>query len=186
VTEAGVPCVFVLNQAKGNASLTIQTMAALSEHGQVFPTLIHDRVDYAVSITGGQTVLELNAGSAAALEIAELWQCVKARINAKALKRALAKTSESTKESVAKKPPTVNSATFYATRASAPPSAIGAVQRGQAPSSAYADLNFKVSFDFRRRFKMRCAQEGLKGNQMLMRALRARSTSGRDPSSDSA
>ena len=50
VTQAGTPFIFILTQAKGNARITVQTIAALSEHGQVLQSVMHDRVDYAASM----------------------------------------------------------------------------------------------------------------------------------------
>jgi chromosome partitioning protein len=47
VRGEGKPFRFVLTQAKSNALLTLQAMAALSAHGVVSPAIIHDRVDYA-------------------------------------------------------------------------------------------------------------------------------------------
>lgn len=73
VRESGTPFVFVLTQAKGNARITVQALAALSEHGQVFDSIIHDRVDYAVSMTDGRTALEIKPRSPAASEAAALW-----------------------------------------------------------------------------------------------------------------
>jgi chromosome partitioning protein len=80
VKESGTPFVFVLTQAKANARITIQTIAALSQHGQVFQSVVHDRVDYAASMTDGRTALELNPNSPAAAEIAELWVLTRKRI----------------------------------------------------------------------------------------------------------
>src|ERR1017187_549083 len=88
VKEAGTPFAFVLTQAKPNARITIQTIAALSQHGQVFQSVVHDRVDYAASMTDGRTALEINPNSPAAAEIAELWGFIRKRIG------ELAKTSE--------------------------------------------------------------------------------------------
>ena len=56
---------FVLTQAKGNALLTVQAMAALSEHGVVAPAVMHDRVDYANSMTDGRTMQETDPRGAA-------------------------------------------------------------------------------------------------------------------------
>ena len=67
------PFVFVLTQAKGNAQITVQTLAALSEHGQVLQSVIHDRVDYAASMTDGRTALEIRPSGPAAAEVAALW-----------------------------------------------------------------------------------------------------------------
>lgn len=88
VKESGTPFVFVLTQAKGNARITVQTIAALSQHGQVFSSIIHDRVDYAASMTDGRTAIEINPNGPAAAEMAELWVQTRKRIS------ELAKTSD--------------------------------------------------------------------------------------------
>ena len=44
---ANRPFAFAVTQAKPNSRLTVQAMAALSEHGVVAPAIVHDRVDYA-------------------------------------------------------------------------------------------------------------------------------------------
>jgi chromosome partitioning protein len=92
VKEAGTPFVFVLTQAKANARITVQTVAALSEHGQVFQSVVHDRVDYPASMTDGRTALEINPNGPAAAEIAELWGSTRKRLG------ELAKISEPRKE----------------------------------------------------------------------------------------
>ena len=73
VKQAGTPFVFILTQAKGNARITVQTIAALSEHGQVIQSVIHDRVDYAASMTDGRTALEISPRAPAAAEATALW-----------------------------------------------------------------------------------------------------------------
>ena len=80
VRGAGSSFVFVLTQAKSNARITVQTIAALSEHGQVFPAIIHDRVDFAAAMTDGRTALELRPSGPAATEAAELWKLAKERL----------------------------------------------------------------------------------------------------------
>jgi chromosome partitioning protein len=75
--EAGKPFLFVITQAKGNATITAQTIAALSEHGRVAQAFIADRVPYAVALAGGQAAQELSPKGLAAQEIAALWQNVK-------------------------------------------------------------------------------------------------------------
>jgi chromosome partitioning protein len=77
VKNVGKPFLFVITQAKTQASITAQTVAALSQHGRVAQSFIADRVPYAVAMTGGQTAPELDAKSPAAKEIAALWQDVK-------------------------------------------------------------------------------------------------------------
>lgn len=77
VKAASKPFLFVITQAKAQASITAQTIAALSEHGRVAQTFIADRVPYAVAMTGGRTAPELAAKSPAAEEIAGVWRNVK-------------------------------------------------------------------------------------------------------------
>jgi chromosome partitioning protein len=88
VKQSQTPFVFVLTQAKANARITIQTMAALSQHGQVFQSVIHDRVDYASSMTDGRTAQEINLNGPGAAETSELWSLTKKRLG------ELAKISE--------------------------------------------------------------------------------------------
>jgi chromosome partitioning protein len=75
VKNAGKPFMFVITQAKPQASITAQAIAALSEHGRVAKSFIADRVAYAAAMTGGNTAAEISAK--AAEEIAALWQEVK-------------------------------------------------------------------------------------------------------------
>lgn len=77
VKAAAKPFLFVITQAKAQASITAQTIAALSEHGRVAQAFIADRVPYAVAMTGGRTAPELAARSPAAEEVAALWKDVK-------------------------------------------------------------------------------------------------------------
>jgi len=81
VTDANKPFVFAVTQAKPNTRLTVQAVAALSEHGIVAPAVVADRVDFAASMIDGRTVLEVDAKGRSANEIDELWKFVKARIN---------------------------------------------------------------------------------------------------------
>ena len=81
VQEEGKPFCFALTQAKANALLTVQAMAALSEHGVVAPAVMRDRVDYASSMTDGQTVQETDPKGRSAAEMADLWQFVKGRLH---------------------------------------------------------------------------------------------------------
>lgn len=83
VKKAEAPFAFVLTQAKANARLTLQTVAALSEFGPIFQAIIHDRVDYAASMTDGRTVSELNPSGAAAAETAALWLSIRKKIDEK-------------------------------------------------------------------------------------------------------
>ena len=80
--EAGIPFLFVLNQAKANASITAQAAAALSHHGPVAETFIADRVPYAAAMTDGRTAIELEVKGRAAVETAALWKNIKACLHA--------------------------------------------------------------------------------------------------------
>lgn len=80
--DAGIPFLFVMTQAKSNASITAQAAAALSHHGRVAETLIADRVPYAAAMTDGRTALELSPRGPAAIETAALWTNVKACLHA--------------------------------------------------------------------------------------------------------
>jgi chromosome partitioning protein len=79
--EAKRPFLFVVTQAKANAGLTVQAVAALSEHGRVSPTIMHDRVSYASAMVDGRTVLETDPRGPAAAEMTGLWKFVNARLN---------------------------------------------------------------------------------------------------------
>jgi len=73
VKEADKPFLFVITQAKSQATITAQTVAALSQHGRVAQSFIADRVPYAKAMTGGRTAPELFPRSHAAGEISGLW-----------------------------------------------------------------------------------------------------------------
>lgn len=77
VKAAAKPFLFVITQAKGNATITAQTIAALSEHGRVARSFIADRVPYAMAMTGGRTAPEIGPKSPVAEEIAALWRDLK-------------------------------------------------------------------------------------------------------------
>jgi chromosome partitioning protein len=74
------PMVFVLNSAASRAKITSEAALALSQHGTVAPTFIHNRVDFAASMTDGRTVMEVNEGSKSSAEVAELWSYIGERI----------------------------------------------------------------------------------------------------------
>jgi chromosome partitioning protein len=76
VKASGKPFVFVITQAKPQANITAQAIAALSQHGRVAQAFISDRVAYASAMTGGNTAPEIAKGQAAQ-EVAELWKEIK-------------------------------------------------------------------------------------------------------------
>jgi chromosome partitioning protein len=81
--EAEIPFLFILNQAKANASITAQAAASLSHYGRVAETFIADRVPYAAAMTDGRTALELSTKGPAAIETAALWDNIKACLHAR-------------------------------------------------------------------------------------------------------
>lgn len=80
--DNAIPFLFVLTQAKANASITAQAAAALSHHGPVAETFIADRVPYAAAMTDGRTAIELLPKGPAAIETAALWKYIKACLHA--------------------------------------------------------------------------------------------------------
>jgi chromosome partitioning protein len=91
VQGTGKPFVFALTQAKANTRLTVSGVASLSAHGVVAPAIIHDRVDYAGSMIDGRTVQETDPKGRSAVEMAELWKFVQARIAKSTKARKVAK-----------------------------------------------------------------------------------------------
>jgi chromosome partitioning protein len=81
VKDAAKPFLFVITQAKPQATITAQAVAALSQHGRVAQAFIADRVAYASAMTGGNTAPELATKGPAAHEIETLWNEIKACFN---------------------------------------------------------------------------------------------------------
>lgn len=65
--------VFIVSQATQRARITAEAAIALSQHGTVAPVIIHHRVDFAASMTGGGTVGEIDPDCRGATEVRELW-----------------------------------------------------------------------------------------------------------------
>jgi chromosome partitioning protein len=81
VKDADKPFLFVITQAKQQATITAQAIAALSEHGRVAKSFIADRVAYAAAMTGGNTAPEIAPRGPAAEETAALWVELKSCFN---------------------------------------------------------------------------------------------------------
>lgn len=90
VKESDKPFVFVITQAKPQANITAQAIAALSQHGRVAQAFISDLVAYASAMTGGNTAPEIAKGHAAQ-EVTELWKEIKSCFheNMKSAKKVL-------------------------------------------------------------------------------------------------
>jgi chromosome partitioning protein len=80
VERLGKPLVFVVNAAVADARITNETLALLSRHGHLAPTVIHQRVAFASSMTDGRTVMELAPRSPGSEEIERLWSYLHQRI----------------------------------------------------------------------------------------------------------
>lgn len=80
IEHLGKPLIFVINGAAPRARITREAVEALSQHGPLAPTIIHQRVDFAASMIDGRTVMELSPKSRSSMEIAELWAYVKGRL----------------------------------------------------------------------------------------------------------
>ncbi len=74
------PLIFAVNGATPQAQITSETAVALSQHGTVAPSIIHQRTDFATSMINGGTVMESQPDSPSAAEIAELWQYIFSRL----------------------------------------------------------------------------------------------------------
>lgn len=78
--QSGKKFVFVLMRVNPQAKLTTQIAIALSEHGAVISPPIRERTIYPTSMIDGRTVMEIDAKSAASIEMQQLWSNVKRKI----------------------------------------------------------------------------------------------------------
>lgn len=78
--KAGKPLVFVVNAAVQNARITNETLGLLSRHGHLAPTVVHQRVAFASSMTDGRTVMEIAPNSPGSEEIERLWSYLHQRV----------------------------------------------------------------------------------------------------------
>jgi chromosome partitioning protein len=80
VEALGKPLVFVVNGATPRARITSEAAIALSQHGTLAPSIVHQRVDFAASMIDGRTVMELDPRSRSAKEITKLWVYLRDRM----------------------------------------------------------------------------------------------------------
>ena len=83
------PLMFVLNGVTPRTRISTQAVMALSQHGPV-GAVLHQRTDYAASMTDGRVAGELDPSSKSAEEIAELWRQVHTSLRKSARKGAAA------------------------------------------------------------------------------------------------
>ena len=74
------PLVFAMNAATPRARITTEAVFALSQHGTLVPTIIHQRTDFAASMIDGRTVMELASAERSSQEIGELWNYLRHRL----------------------------------------------------------------------------------------------------------
>ena len=77
----GKPLVFVINGAAPRARMTSEAAIALSQHGTLAPSIVHQRTGFASSMIDGRTVMEIPGEARAANEIAMLWDYLQGRLN---------------------------------------------------------------------------------------------------------
>ncbi len=75
------PLVFVINGASPRARITTEAAIALSQHGPVAPSIVHQRIDFAASMIDGRTVMEIGGKSRSRGEIADLWSFLRRRLS---------------------------------------------------------------------------------------------------------
>ena len=81
VEGMGKSPIFVVNCASPWARITSDAVIALSQHGTLAPTIVHQRADFASSMIDGRTVMEIARKSPSADEIALLWVYLNTRLN---------------------------------------------------------------------------------------------------------
>ncbi|MDD9917304.1 MAG: hypothetical protein OXT01_21860, partial [Rhodospirillaceae bacterium] len=72
--------VFVINGATPRARITSEAAIALSQHGTLAPSIIHQRTDFAGSMIDGRTVMELPRKTRSSGEIEQLWAYLETRL----------------------------------------------------------------------------------------------------------
>lgn len=80
VESLGKPLVFVINSASARARISSEAAIALSQHGTVASTIVHQRTDFASSMIDGRTVMEIPRASRSTAEIEGLWAYVGRRL----------------------------------------------------------------------------------------------------------
>lgn len=80
VERMGKPLVFVINGAAPRAKITSEAAIALSQHGTLCPSIVHQRSDFAASMIDGRTVMEMPGRSRSAFEIEMVWEYLHNRL----------------------------------------------------------------------------------------------------------
>ena len=69
IEAAGKDFIFVINAATPRTKIAIDALKVLAEYGKVSPAILHNRIDFAVSMIDGRTVGEVDNNSKSAQEI---------------------------------------------------------------------------------------------------------------------
>lgn len=80
VEGLGKPLVFAMNAATQRARITAEAVFALSQHGTLVPTIVHQRTDFAASMIDGRTVMEIANAERSAKEVMDLWTYLRHRL----------------------------------------------------------------------------------------------------------
>ncbi len=80
VERLGKPLIFVINGAAPRARITSEAAIALSQHGTLAPSIIHQRTGFAASMIDGRTVMEVQGEQRSADEVAMLWEYLETRL----------------------------------------------------------------------------------------------------------
>ncbi len=80
VERLNKPLVFVLNCASARARITTEAAIALSQHGALASSVIHQRTNFATSMIDGRTVMEIPKAERSAAEIVALWDYLSNRL----------------------------------------------------------------------------------------------------------
>jgi len=80
VEKMGKSMVFVINGATPRARITSEAAIALSQHGTLAPSIVHQRTDFAGSMIDGRTVMELPRQTRSTGEIERLWAYLETRL----------------------------------------------------------------------------------------------------------
>lgn len=75
------PIIFIVNSATQRARITGEAAVALSQHGTVASSIVHNRTDFAASMIDGRTVMEIPRAQRSAEEIEKLWQYLAGRLD---------------------------------------------------------------------------------------------------------
>jgi chromosome partitioning protein len=105
VEGLGKPLVFVINGAAQRARITSEAAIALSQHGTLAPSIIHNRTGFAASMIDGRTVMEVPGEARAAEEIALLWDYLENRLGGS--RRTVMPSDSSRRLAEIARPPTV-------------------------------------------------------------------------------